>query len=245
MFSFLQNSLKASDVKFVPASETIFHGSPTWQMLFGCVNQVICWQACNLLYNWELAVVIYNTQKVYINHKYSSTNHLPRFSQYDMCSPVSNCCLHWYSRHVEHCFTVCSMLAFILTQYTDDLIGSCVSSMPMWLLCTCSRICFCNRQGIIMCSPFIAMWPSTDHTLFQHQQLSIFFCYCFHIFYRFTHRNVYWCADCMYAYNHTQYLLVLVLCAVVASQPISYEQFRTRILQDVYTVLVSAQYNVL
>ena len=49
------------------------------------------------------------------------------------------------------------MVTFMLTQYADSHLSSCVFSIPIWLLCSCSRICFCNRQGIIMHLPFIAM----------------------------------------------------------------------------------------
>ena len=47
------------------------------------------------------------------------------------------------------------MLAFMLIQYTNSLIRSCVSSIPMWLLYNGFNICFCNVKGIIIHLPFI------------------------------------------------------------------------------------------
>ena len=44
-----------------------------------------------------------------------------------------------------------------VNQYTYSLMSRCVFSIPMWWLCSCSRICFSNRQGIFMHLPFIAV----------------------------------------------------------------------------------------
>ena len=40
----------------------------------------------------------------------------------------------------------CLMLVFMLIQYTDSLVRRCVFSMPMWLLCNCSRIYLCKNK---------------------------------------------------------------------------------------------------
>ena len=45
----------------------------------------------------------------------------------------------------------------ILIQYTDSLTWRCVFLMPMRLLCNCPGTCLCNREGIIICLPFITM----------------------------------------------------------------------------------------
>ena len=49
------------------------------------------------------------------------------------------------------------MSAIGVIQSTDSLARRHVFSMPMWLLCNCSRICFCTRNGIIIYLFFIVM----------------------------------------------------------------------------------------
>ena len=65
-------------------------------------------------------------------------------------------CVCWYFKHVVHCFTVLSMLAFMLIQHTDFLTGSYVLSSPLWVLCNLSKTSFSNVKGIIIHLPFIA-----------------------------------------------------------------------------------------
>ena len=56
-----------------------------------------------------------------------------------------------------HCFTTYWMSVYKLIQYTDYLMWRHVSSMPMSLLCSCSRICYCEKEGKIMHLPSSAM----------------------------------------------------------------------------------------
>ena len=185
MFNFLQYTLKASDVKFVPANNfEIFIASLTWQMSsWLCELDHLLTGLQSLLQLGTYYSNLQNTQKLYmiiINTSAPTTSQ----SLYDkqQCSAIPHNCVCWYSRHVKYCVTVCPMLAFMLTQYTDCLTSSHVFSMPMWLLCSHSKICFCSRQGIIMHLLFIKlmpywsiffypwfhclphMWPSTKYT---------------------------------------------------------------------------------
>ena len=59
------------------------------------------------------------------------------------------------SKYVAHCLNMCSILVFMLIQYTDYLARSHFFSIPMWLLCSWSSICFCNEKGIITHLSFI------------------------------------------------------------------------------------------
>ena len=65
--------------------------------------------------------------------------------------------MHWYSRHMEHCFMTCWMSAFMLIKCTDSLARKHVFLMHMWSLCICSRICLCDKKVIINHLPFLAM----------------------------------------------------------------------------------------
>ena len=65
-------------------------------------------------------------------------------------------CAHLYSKCMVYCWTIHSVLAFILIQYTDSLTCSHVFSIPIWLLCNWSNICFSNAKGIIIHLVFIA-----------------------------------------------------------------------------------------
>ena len=49
-----------------------------------------------------------------------------------------------------------SVSAFLLIQYPDSLARSHVFSIPMWLLCNWSSICFCKAEDIIIHLSFIA-----------------------------------------------------------------------------------------
>ena len=64
-------------------------------------------------------------------------------------------CVCWQSRHVALCFTVISIYVFMFKQDTDLHASSLIFSIPMWLLCSCCSVCFCNWKGIIIILPFI------------------------------------------------------------------------------------------
>ena len=49
------------------------------------------------------------------------------------------------------------MSAIIFTQDTDSQTKSLIFFISVLLLCNCCSICFCNRKGIIILSPFIVM----------------------------------------------------------------------------------------
>ena len=70
MFSFLQNSLMVSNVKLLPASEIIFVVAKTLQMssLLHVPGHLLIGSLS--VYSWELTVLIYNRQKIFIiNHE--------------------------------------------------------------------------------------------------------------------------------------------------------------------------------
>ena len=70
--------------------------------------------------------------------------------------PFLGYCIHWYSNHMVYCLTTHSISAFMLIKYTDSLARSHVISIPMWLLCSWSSMCFCNENVMIIQLPFIA-----------------------------------------------------------------------------------------
>ena len=84
MFSFLQNSLKVSDVMFTLASETVFLSSPnSANVILAAYTRSCAERLVTFFYNWKHTVIIYNTKKVFItNHKYVSTNYLPGYVWY-------------------------------------------------------------------------------------------------------------------------------------------------------------------
>ena len=73
------------------------------------------------------------------------------------CNALSCGCICCYSRHMAHCLTIFSLSIFVLVQYTNSLTSSCVFSMPMGLLCSCSSSCFCKIQGIIIHLSFMTI----------------------------------------------------------------------------------------
>ena len=93
MFSLLPNFLNVSDVKVVSTSEIIFSGSPNSSNVILVVGtRSYAERLATLFYNWELAVIIYNTKKGFvINHKYVSTNYILGFVWYF----IVYCCFLW------------------------------------------------------------------------------------------------------------------------------------------------------
>ena len=65
------------------------------------------------------------------------------------------------------------MFTFMLTEYIASVMSMHVFSMPKCLLCSCSRICFCNRQGKIMPLPFIATLSIITSSYLIGQYLSM------------------------------------------------------------------------
>ena len=57
-------------------------------------------------------------------------------------------CVCWNSKHVEQLFINFSILLFIPIQYIDSHTRSFVFySIPIWLIWSCSQVCFCNLSG--------------------------------------------------------------------------------------------------
>ena len=75
----LQNFLNDSDVKFMPASEIIFLGSPYFAyIILVHLNQVVHCKVAHLLQNREHVTVVYSAQKFFIvNHEDVTTDHFP------------------------------------------------------------------------------------------------------------------------------------------------------------------------
>ena len=61
-------------------------------------------------------------------------------------------------------FTMCFMSKFMLIQYTDFVVRSCIFSIPIWFLCRLSSSCICNEKGMNICLLFIAT-PSSIASL--------------------------------------------------------------------------------
>ena len=146
MFIFLQNSFNVSEWNLCLNLKQFLRESIFNKYQFAPLYYVICWKTAHFLYNQELAVVVYSTQKGFvINNEYVSSDRWLWSAWYFVmyCSFLCGC-ICWYSRHMVHCFAIYSMSVFMLIQCTDSLTRGHVFSMPIWLLCTCSSICFCN-----------------------------------------------------------------------------------------------------
>ena len=159
--------------------------------------------------------------------------------------------MHWYSTHVEDCFTAWAMSVFMLIQYIDSLLRRCFLNVlyvlpfiavPLIMVISyLIRKCFSTpgSRASLVCG-----YPP-NYISSKHLQLCILFCCCFYVLYRYAYWDIYCCVDVMYTYVHTQYFLVLFLCVLMAWHLICYIQFGTQFVQNVNTVLVYTQHGIL
>ena len=125
MFICLQKCLNVSDVKFVPTSEISMRG-PILQKL----SLVVCtgssaervftfFNIGNLL--WYSAMQRRGLFLVTNTYALTNSQGLHDVSQ---CNGFSWGCICWYSKHMAHYFTMHSMSAFMMIQYTNSLARS-------------------------------------------------------------------------------------------------------------------------
>ena len=108
MFICLQNCLNISHVKFVPVSEKIFLGSPTFcKYNLDYSNQVISCETINFFHKSKLAVVSYNAQKCGIFYEKDTAPTASQGLHGTSYGIAFSCgCVCWYSKHVAHHFMV-------------------------------------------------------------------------------------------------------------------------------------------
>ena len=154
MFISLQNYVNISDDKFVSASEMIFLESPySENIIFAICSR----SSAAGLPNWTVG----NLQEWSTMHRsilLSIMNMSGLTTSHDLHgislgNTLSCGYIHWYSSLVVHCLTVFTMSLFMLSQCTNSLTRSLVLLMPMWFLCNCSSIWFCEIYGTIIHLP--------------------------------------------------------------------------------------------
>ena len=147
-----------------------FGESKLYKYNLGCFEQVISYQAvCSFFYNRELCCSNLQCIEVifFLNKKDTFVKH-PHGLHETLYGIVFCCgCICWYSRHVVHGVTVFLMSEFI--HYTNSLANNLVFLMPIFLVSNCSSICLCNREGIIILLPFMAI-PSVITSSFLIDQ---------------------------------------------------------------------------
>ena len=111
-----------------------------------------------LLYNWELAVVIYYTKiMLIITSKDISAYRFPQPPCFFMWHYLIFCLCCFKVQAGGAIFTIPSVSALMLIQYIDSHASSLVFPIPIWFLCSWFSALSCSATGIILLLPLIAM----------------------------------------------------------------------------------------